>query len=326
MSSATPSTVLSAADLDDKLIGNDPVEDRFTTIIGRLSRLSVEQHFDAYADIDWDAPEMAIDPSDPRWELPAFEPLSQTQWYQSQDPETRARIGLYRIAQMLHTGWQFENILQVGILIFAMRLPKNSPKFRYMYHELVEEGQHSMMFHEFVRRADMPTRGMTRPQKMLVRPVLMAASKWLPMVLFVGALAGEEPADYVQRQQVKLNHPHPLIDRIIRIHVTEEARHISFARHYIRREVPRMGPVRRTTLSIAMPIIMMIGARLMLDDYSNMRREFNIPRKVMRSAYKTPENRKRYADSISKVRSFCGQVGLMGRSGTTAWKLVTRFG
>ena len=72
---------------------------------------------------------------------------------------------------MLHTGWQFENILQVGILIFAMRLPRNSPKFRYLYHELVEEGQHSMMFHEFVRRADMPTRGMTRPMKLLVRPV-----------------------------------------------------------------------------------------------------------------------------------------------------------
>jgi P-aminobenzoate N-oxygenase AurF len=322
----TTSQVLSAADLDETLIGGEPVENKFTMMMARLSKLSVEQHFDAYADIDWDAPEMAIDAADPRWELPDFEPLAHTEWYQSQDAETRSRIGLYRAAQMLHTGWQFENILQVGILIFAMRLPKQSPKFRYMYHELIEEGQHSMMFHEFVRRADMPTRGMSRPMKMLVRPVLMAAAKWQPMGLFVGALAGEEPADYVQRRQVKLQHPHPLLDQIIRIHVTEEARHISFARHYIRHEVPRMGRIRRTTLSILMPIVMMIGARLMLDDSRNMRREFKIPRKVMRSAYSTPEARQRYADSVSKVRSFCGQVGLMGRVGTATWNLVTRFG
>lgn len=328
--SATSDFVLSATDLDDTLGGagrNDAeVEDKFTTIMKRLSALSVEQHFDAYADIDWDAAANAIDATDPRWELPAFEPLSQTDWYRGQSPETRARIGLYRTAQMLHTGWQFENILQVGILIFAMRLPRNSLKFRYLYHELIEEGQHSLMFHEFVRRAGMPTKGMARPMKMLVRPVLMGASKYLPMVLFVAALAGEEPADFVQRQQVKLDHPHPLINAIIKIHVTEEARHISFARHYIRREVPRMGPIRRTTVAALMPVVMMIGARLMLDDSRNLRREFGVPRRVMREAYGTPDARRRYAESVSRVRGFCGQVGLMGTVGTRAWDLAERFG
>jgi len=36
--------------------------DEFTTMVSRLSRLSVERHFDAYADVDWDGPELALDP------------------------------------------------------------------------------------------------------------------------------------------------------------------------------------------------------------------------------------------------------------------------
>jgi hypothetical protein len=189
---------------------------------------------------------------------------------------------------------------------------------------LIEEGQHSLMFHEFVRRSQMPTRGMARSMKILVRPLLMTGSKYLPMTLFVAALAGEEPADYVQRQQVRLSHPHPLINQIIKIHVTEEARHISFARHYIRREVPRMGPVRRTLLEIAMPVFMVIGARIMLDDSRNLRREFTIPRSVIREAYRGHESRQRYVESVSRVRQFCGQVGLMRRAGRTTWGLLSR--
>jgi hypothetical protein len=315
-----PSRVLTAAELDDGVVADE----KFTAIVNRLSQLSVDQHFDAYADIDWDSPDHAIDPTDPRWELPDYEPLAKTEWYRSQPPELRARIGLYRIAQMLHTGWQFENVLQVGILIYVMRLPRESQRFRYLYHELIEEGQHSLMFHEFVRRAEMPTRGMSRPMKALVRPVLMTTSKFLPMTLFVAALAGEEPADYVQRQQVRLSHPHPLINRIIKIHVTEEARHISFARHYIRMEVPKMGPIRRNLLAVTMPIFMVIGARIMLNDSRNLRHEFNIPSSVIREAYRDPEARQRYIESVSRVRQFCGQVGLMNRAGRATWRLLSR--
>ena len=37
------------------------------TLTARLCRKSVDKHHDAYADIDWDAPENHIDPADPRW-------------------------------------------------------------------------------------------------------------------------------------------------------------------------------------------------------------------------------------------------------------------
>ena len=72
-------------------------------------------------------------------------------------------------------------------------------------------------------------------------------------------------------------------------------------------------------------MFMMIGARLMLDDRHNTRREFAIPRAVMQEAYGSSVARARYAESVSRVRTFCGQVGLMGRVGTRAWSLSTRY-
>src|SRR5947208_2996268 len=60
--------------------------------VRRLSRQSVTKHFDAYADVDWDAPDMAVDPDDARFELPAVDPLGATNWYRSLPAETRTRI------------------------------------------------------------------------------------------------------------------------------------------------------------------------------------------------------------------------------------------
>ena len=45
--------------------------DAYVDLIARLSHQSVVKHFDAYADVAWDDPEMRIDPEDPRWEMDA---------------------------------------------------------------------------------------------------------------------------------------------------------------------------------------------------------------------------------------------------------------
>ncbi len=69
--------------------------DTFATMVRRLSHQSVDKHFDAYADIDWDSQEFRIDPSDPRWELSAEDRFGGTAWYRSQPQDVSARIGLH---------------------------------------------------------------------------------------------------------------------------------------------------------------------------------------------------------------------------------------
>ncbi|HEX7480500.1 MAG TPA: diiron oxygenase [Polyangiales bacterium] len=44
-------------------------DEGYVELVQRLSVQSVKKHFDAYADVPWDAPEHEIRPDDPRWEL-----------------------------------------------------------------------------------------------------------------------------------------------------------------------------------------------------------------------------------------------------------------
>ena len=66
----------------------------------------------------------------------------------------------------------------------------------------------------------------------------MKLGRRFPAAFFFFVLGGEDPIDHVQRQVLSSGREqHPLAERIMRIHVTEEARHIKFARE---------GVVRRT--------------------------------------------------------------------------------
>lgn len=58
---------------------------------------------------------MAIDPTDPRFELPPDNPLGGTEWYQALPQPTRARIGLHDVTNGMKVGLQFESVLKRGL-------------------------------------------------------------------------------------------------------------------------------------------------------------------------------------------------------------------
>src|SRR2546428_9383600 len=129
-------------------------------LLRRLSHQSVVKHFDAYADIDWDADEYRIDPEDPRWELGSDDVLGATAWYRAQPQAARARLGLHLVATKMKVGTQFENVLQRGLLQFAWTLPHRAPDVRYAYHAVSDEGHRSLMFQEFVNRTGFEVAGL----------------------------------------------------------------------------------------------------------------------------------------------------------------------
>src|SRR5438132_1774161 len=146
--------------LDTEQAAESSGGDAYQGLIARLSHQSVVKHFDAYADVAWDAPEMRIDPEDPRWELSDDNPLGGTAWYKSQPQGVRARMGLHGIVSNMKTGLEFESVLKRGLLEYASTLPNGAPEFRYAYHEVIEEAQHSLMFQEFVNRSGIDVAGM----------------------------------------------------------------------------------------------------------------------------------------------------------------------
>jgi hypothetical protein len=293
-------------------------------LVERLCRQSVDKHFDAYADVDWDDPAMAVDPADGRFELFDFDPLAATDWYRTQPADVRARIGLERAAAVMRTGWEFENVLQRGLLTHAYHLRDGSARLRYLHHEVIEESQHTLMFQEFVGRAaaatGRPVRGLPRRYKLAAELLVVPLARVAPALFFFFVLGGEEPIDHVQRRRLRSGVAHPLLERIIRIHVTEEARHVSFARHYLHQHVPRLGRFERHALALAVPLLLGRMVRLMLAPHPSSWQAEGIPPGVARAAARSPQQRALSAASVSRLRALCTDLGLMGPLPRLAWR------
>lgn len=298
-----------------------PRRESYDDLVRRLSRQSVTKHFDAYASIDWDSPEMRIDADDPRWELAPDDGLGATAWYRAQPAGVRSRIGLHLYATFMKIGAQFENVLQRGLLEFALRLPNRSPEFRYAYHECIEEGQHSLMFQEFVNRAGFDIPGLSWWHRIASRRVVAHARRF-PQLFFVFVLGGEDPIDHVQRTQLQSGRSiHPLLRRIMLIHVTEEARHLCFARHYLRTTVPGLGAPARTALAIGAPLILAQMAPLMMRPSAQIVRTYGIPADAIAEAYtKNPRQREHTLAALAKVRALCRDLGIVRPWSVPLWR------
>ena len=307
-------------------VPNDLVEEErqaastWEGLLARLSHQSVVKHFDAYADVDWDAPEMRIRRDDPRWALDDGDPLGRTRWYRQLPVERQASLGLDMVASKMKIGLQFESILKQGLLRFAAELPNRSPEFRYCYHELIEEAHHSLMFQEFVNRSGFDAAGLSGFDRIGANFVV-GLSRRFPELFFVFVLGGEDPIDHVQRRELRRGATmHPLLERIMRIHVTEEARHLSFARHYLKRRVPQLSRFRRAELAVGAPLILAAMAQMMLRPSRQIVSDYAIPDEVLAEAYSgNPEHRAATVESLQKVRRLCEELGLLTPAYRRLW-------
>jgi hypothetical protein len=221
----------------------------------------------------------------------------------------------------MKAGLIFESILSRGLLEFAMTLPNRSPEFRYAYHEVIEESQHTLMFQEFVNRSGLDASGMSALDRVSSRWIVRLG-RTFPELFFMFVLGGEDPIDYVQRRELRSDRQlHPLLERIMRIHVTEEARHLSFARHYLKRRVPALSALRRSQLSILTPFILGAMARKMLEPSPDVVMVHKIPDEVLRAAFThNPQHHDETIASLAKVRSLCDELGLRGAPYRLLWR------
>ena len=288
-----------------------------------LSEASVHHHFDAFRDIDWDHPDNAIDTDDDRWILPVEDVLGAHPWYRSLPRERQIAVGLYRQANICKVGLQFEQILISGLMQHAFSLPNGTPEFRYSTHEATEECHHTQMFQEFVNRSGLDVPGGPRTFR-LVAPFLPLAARPLKAAFFAGVLAGEEPIDHLQKTILRGSSPqHPLIQRIMQIHVAEEARHIGFAHMYLQNTVPRMSRRQRFLLSLAIPVVMRWLCDAILVPHKQMRDDMGIPDEVFHELWwDGPSSRKLLRDLFADVRALVDDLGLMNPTSIRLWKAL----
>ena len=316
-------TVTDAHDLDqtqDDLPTLSKAE--YEQTLQQLSQASVDRHFNAFIDIPWDHPDFQVDRTDERWILPdGIDPLGSHPWYKALPVERQIEIGMWRQANILKVGLQFENILIRGIMQYVFTQPNGSAEFRYLTHEATEECHHTQMFQQCVNRIGADVPGMRRWMRAISGFLPLVASRF-PVGFFIGVLAGEEPIDHTQKQILRGSQQlPPVLGRIMQIHVAEEARHISFAHAFIMRNGPKLGRVERWVIAMLYPIIMRVLGDAILIPPKEMRTQLGVPKKVLDELYwDSPQSREFLADLFGDVRMLAEESGLMTRSSRRMWR------
>lgn len=204
----------------------------------RLLKGSVKKSYAPVVDIDWDAP---LDP-DKFYLPPRIVSLYGTPMWDEMTRAQRIELSRQELVNTLSAGIWFENMLNQALLRKLIHKDPTTQSSHYALTELGDETRHMVMFGKAIERVGAKPVRPRLYQRMVINtmPFFFRGS-----VLWVAALIGEEIFDALQRQMMDDPELQPMIQRLMRIHVAEEARHIQFARDGLRKRVPEMGRLSR---------------------------------------------------------------------------------
>ena len=199
----------------------------------RLLKGSVKKSYAPVVDIDWDAP---LDP-DKYYLPPKIVSLYGTDIWNTMTREQQIELSRQELVNTLSAGIWFENMLNQSLLRAMIHQDPTAKATHYALTELGDETRHMVMFGKAIERVGGRPVQPKRYQRTIINMLPWA---FRGSFLWVAALIGEEIFDALQRQMMDDPELQPMVQRLMRIHVTEEARHIQFARDGIRKRVTEM--------------------------------------------------------------------------------------
>ena len=204
--------------------------------------------YDPNEEIDWQAPlpEQHYGLT-PEWSSLYGTPL----WDELTEPQ-RVTLTRHEVGSIMTTGIWFEMILQQMILRDQyVRNPANA-EFQFALTEIADECRHSLMFARATQRLGVPAYLPPRWVSELGRFFKTTAGG---VVAYGGTLVAEEVLDVLQRDVMRDDRVLDVVRTSSKIHVTEESRHMKFARDEIHEHVQRLGPVKRYLSGIAIAAV-----------------------------------------------------------------------
>ena len=182
----------------------------------RLLKGSVKKSYAPVVDIDWDAP---LDP-DKFFLPPRSVSLYGTPMWDEMTREQQIELSRQELVNTLSAGIWFENILNQALLRKVMHQDPTARSTHYELTELGDETRHMVMFGKAIEHLGAKPVQPRRYHRMIINTLPFA---FVGSVLWVAALIGEEIFDSLQRQMMDDDELQPMVQRLMRIHVTEEA-------------------------------------------------------------------------------------------------------
>lgn len=204
-------------------------------VAARLLRGSQSTSHDPLTEVDWLAP---LDP-----ELPAL-PLHRVSLYGTSlwdrlTPAQQVQLSWHEFASTAAVGLWFEMCLMQALLRYAYDRDPATAHVQYCLTEIGDETRHSVMFARAAEHLAPGCRYGPSPR------VHRLGRLWKTVAagpsMFASVLVAEEYLDRLQREALTTPGLLPLAVSVARIHVSEEARHVSYAREALARTAPRLS-------------------------------------------------------------------------------------
>ncbi|WP_304116551.1 diiron oxygenase [Mycolicibacterium bacteremicum] len=200
----------------------------------RLLVASAKHSYDPRVDIDWDAP-LQKD----LWFLAERRmSLFGTELYDSLPIDQKLLLSREEFVSSLGTGIWIEHILLHLVARYAYPRDIATPEVQFALTELGDEVRHMIMFARLIEKlgsTPYPMSPKTRRSGLILKTFAPLPLLWA-ILLFT-----EEFLDRFQREQAEDETIQPIVRTVARIHVVEEARHITFARSELERVVPTLS-------------------------------------------------------------------------------------
>src|SRR6478735_5420384 len=282
---------------------------RTATKAAQLVAASARTSFDPFTDVDW-----SITLDDDAYHLPPEKlPLFGTPQWDAMTQDQRYEYSRHECAALCGAGIWFENKLMQIVLRHLAEIPVTDPSHRYLLVEVADECRHSMMFGEYIRRAGTPEYAPHTDIDAIGDVDLLPGGRAMGYLLI---LAIEELLDVCNRATMRDETVHPLSRQIARIHVLEEARHVSFAKAYLAEAWPELTDAERMEASAIAPIAVELVANLMVDDA--VAETLGIPGGGD-AARANPHHRARIVNDLAKLVDFLTELGVIDATNRHEW-------
>ena len=136
---------------------------------------------------------------------------------------------------------------------------------------------------------------------------------------YASILVAEEVLDRLQREQANDENIQPLMRQVNKIHIMEEARHVSFARDEVTRGIAELGKAELAYQRWICAFTSMFVVRSIINPkvYASVGID---PREGRKAALANQHHREMIRWAGEKIMGFLDEAGMVGAPGMTMWR------
>jgi len=291
---------------------------RAGAVAERLLKSSARHSYDPEVDIDWDAP---VDPT--LWGMqPERMSLYGTPLWDRLSEEQRLELSKHEVASIASVGLWFEILLMQMMLRDMYDDDPTSAHMHYALTEVADECRHSTMFGKSIAHFGIPAYG---PNPKIHRLGRLFNQVVRGPSAYASILVAEEVLDTWQRDLMKDERVQPITRMVARIHVLEEARHMTFAREEVKDQMEGLSRTQRVVQQTLTAQVCFMVARALVNP--EIYRSVGIdPREGRRTALGKPHYRRTMQWMGEKPLAFLHENDLLPKSQERVWRASLLLG